>query len=458
MRTRYPSALAAAMCFLTGSVVTSLPGDALSGGDGTVFDSSRNAFSLPARNLREEHRSSFFVGNSFFNQNWVVAPASVAARDGLGPLFNARSCSGCHFKDGRGRPPEPGEPLDTMLLRISVPGVDVHGAPMPEPVYGDQIQGQSIPGVPREADVFVSYDEVAGAFSDNEAFSLRKPSYRIAHLGYGPISQPLLISPRVSPAIIGLGLLEAVPEATLHRLADPDDGDGDGISGHVNMVWDYVTSRTAVGRFGWKAEQPSVLQQTAAAFVGDIGITSPLFGAENHTAGEHAAAQQPSRSGPELGDKIFHAVGLYARSLAVPAARTGDDPQALAGRQLFAIARCAACHIAELETGPYPEMPELAYQTIHAFTDLLLHDMGDGLADDRPVFTATGREWRTPPLWGLGLIAKVNGHTFLLHDGRARNVAEAILWHGGEATASKQRFLTMSAQDRLALIAFLNSL
>jgi CxxC motif-containing protein (DUF1111 family) len=458
MRTRSPSALAAAMCLLTGSVVTSLPGDALSGGEGTVFDRSRNAFSLPARNLREEHRSSFFVGNSFFNQNWVAAPASVAARDGLGPLFNARSCSGCHFKDGRGRPPEPGEPMDTMLLRISVPGADVHGAPMPEPVYGDQIQGQSIPGVPREADVFVSYDEAAGAFSDNEAFSLRKPSYRIAHLGYGPIAQPLLMSPRVSPGIIGLGLLEAIPEAALQRLADPDDGDGDGISGHVNMVWDHGTSRTAVGRFGWKAEQPSVLQQTAAAFVGDIGITSPLFRAGNHTARENAAAQQPSRSEPELGEKIFHAVGLYARSLAVPAARTGDDPQALAGRQLFAIARCAACHVPELKTGPYPEMPELAYQTIHAYTDLLLHDMGDGLADDRPAFTATGREWRTPPLWGLGLIAKVNGHTFLLHDGRARNVAEAILWHAGEATASKQRFLTMSAQDRLALLAFLNSL
>jgi CxxC motif-containing protein (DUF1111 family) len=458
IRPRHSIALAAAICLLTRSLLMSLPADALSGGDGTVFDSSRNAFSLPARNLREEHRSSFFVGNSFFNQNWVVAPASVAARDGLGPLFNARSCSGCHFKDGRGRPPEPGEPLDTMLLRISIPGADAHGAPMPDPVYGDQIQGQSIPGVPREADVFVSYDEVAGAFSDHEAFSLRRPSYRIEHLGYGPMSQPLLISPRVSPGIVGLGLLEAIPEATLLRLADPEDTDGDGISGHVNMVWNHVTSRTSIGRFGWKAEQPSVLQQTAAAFNGDIGITSPLFRDENHTARERAAAQHPSRTEPEAGDKVFQAVGLYARSLAVPAARTGDDAHARRGRQLFAAARCDACHIAELKTGPDAELPELANQTIRAFTDLLLHDMGEGLADNRPVFKASGREWRTPPLWGLGLIAKVNGHTFLLHDGRARNVAEAILWHGGEASASRQNFLTMSAEDRAALLAFLNSL
>jgi len=436
----------------------SLAGDTLSGGDGTVFDTSRNAFSLPARNLREEHRSSFFVGNSFFNQNWVVAPASVAGRDGLGPLFNARSCSGCHFKDGRGRPPEPGEPMDTMLLRISVPGAGAHGAPQPEPVYGDQIQSQSIPGVVREADVFVSYEETAGAYDDGERFSLRTPSYRLANLGYGPISRGLLVSPRISPAMIGLGLLEAVPDAALTRLADADDRDGDGISGRVNTVWNHVTNTTAIGRFGWKAEQPTVLQQTAAAFAGDIGITSPLVHDENHTARQHVPSTPRANGEPEVGDRIFQAVALYARSLAVPAARTAGDPQPLRGRQLFAAARCDACHVAELTTGPYPDLPEVANQTIHAFTDLLLHDLGDGLADGRPAFAATGREWRTAPLWGLGLIAKVNGHTFLLHDGRARNTAEAILWHGGEATASRQAFRAMSKPNRAALIAFLESL
>jgi CxxC motif-containing protein (DUF1111 family) len=433
-------------------------GEARSGGDTTVFDSTRNAFSLPARNLREDHRAAFFVGNSFFNLNWVVAPASVAGRDGLGPLYNARSCSGCHFKDGRGRPPEPGEPMDTMLLRVSVPGTDAHGAPRPDPVYGDQIQTQAIPGVPREADVFVSYQETAGAFADGEAFTLRKPSYRIANPGYGPPSPSLLISPRVSPAIVGMGLLEAVPAATLERLGDADDRDGDGISGRVNHVWNQAANRSDVGRFGWKAEQPSVLQQTAAAFAGDIGITSRLFPSENHTGAEIAAARQPSSAEPQVGDRIFDAVVLYARTLAVPAARTEGDPQARRGSDLFASARCDACHAATLRTGDVADLPELANQVIHPYSDLLLHDMGEALADDRPVFEAAGREWRTPPLWGLGLVPKVNGHTFLLHDGRARDVVEAILWHGGEARASRERFRAMSKQEREALVAFLNSL
>lgn len=432
--------------------------EALSGGDTTVFDTTRNAFSLPARNLREDHRPSFFVGNSFFNLNWVVAPASVAGRDGLGPLFNARSCSGCHFKDGRGRPPEPGEPLDTMLLRISVPGTEAHGAPRPDPVYGDQIQTQSIPGVAREADVFVAYEEQPGTFTDGEAFTLRAPSYRVASPGYGPLSPDLRVSPRVSPAIIGMGLLEAVPASALERLSDPDDRDRDGISGRVNVVWNPVTAHPDTGRFGWKAEQPSVLLQTAAAFDGDIGITSRLFPSENHTSRETAATGQPHGSEPQVGDKILDAVVLYARTLAVPAARGEDDPRVRRGRELFAAARCDACHVSTLRTAEVPDLPELGNQLIHPYSDLLLHDMGDALADGRPVFDASGREWRTPPLWGLGLVGKVNGHTFLLHDGRARNAVEAILWHGGEATASRERFRAMSKPERDALAAFLNSL
>jgi CxxC motif-containing protein (DUF1111 family) len=420
-------------------------GDALSGGAGTVFDTSRNAFSLPVRNLLEDHRASFFVGNSFFNMNWVVAPASVAGRDGLGPLFNARSCSACHFKDGRGRPPEPSEPMTLMLLRISMPGVDSHGGPKPDPVYGDQLQTSAIPGVASEADVFVEYADVSGAFADGEPYALRRPSYRIANLRYGPMASSLLTSARVAPAMIGLGLLEAVPESTLRSLSDPDDSDGDGVSGHVNVVWNQVAGRMDVGRFGWKAEQPSVLLQSAAAFQGDIGITSTIF-------------PGPVPGAPEVSDKILHAVALYARTLAVPAARTADTADAARGRQLFGAARCIACHVAELRTGPVADLPELANQVIRPYTDLLLHDMGDDLADGRPVFEASGREWRTPPLWGLGLVAKVNGHTFLLHDGRARDISEAILWHGGEAAWSRRQFQQMPGKDRLALLAFLESL
>lgn len=460
MRIWSPSLAAAALvlCRAVLLVGSASPGDTLSGGDGTVFDETRNAFTLPARNLREEHRPAFFVGNSFFNQNWLIAPASVDGRDGLGPLYNARSCSTCHFKDGRGQPPGPDEALSTMLMRISIPGADAHGGPLPDPVYGDQIQGQAIPGAPKEADVFVHYDEVAGAYADDEPFSLRRPTYRVTNLGYGPMASDVLMSPRVSPAIVGMGLLEAVPAATLHRLADPDDVDRDGISGRLNQVWNVVTRRQDIGRFGWKAEQPSVLQQTAAAFVGDIGITSPVFTQENHTSRETAATLLRSGGDPEVSDAIFRDVVLYSRSLAVPAARLGDDPVRLRGRDLFAAARCSACHVTELRTGHGSELAEFADQTIHPYTDLLLHDMGDGLADNRPSFAATGREWRTAPLWGLGLVSKVNGHTFLLHDGRARNAAEAILWHGGEAAPSRESFRTMPKNDRAALLAFLDSL
>jgi CxxC motif-containing protein (DUF1111 family) len=266
------------------------------------------------------------------------------------------------------------------------------------------------------------------------------------------------MSPRVSPAVIGLGLLEAVPAKTLQHLADPDDANGDGISGRLNEVWNYLTQQRDIGRFGWKAEQPSVLQQTAAAFVGDIGITSPVFTQENHTAGETAAALLRSGGSPEVGDSIFQAVVLYSRSLAVPAARLQDDAIHRRGRELFASARCHACHVPVLKTGDSTDVSEFANQIIHPYTDLLLHDMGDALADNRPSYAASGQEWRTAPLWGLGLIPKVNGHGFLLHDGRARTVAEAILWHGGEAVPSRESFRTMSKADRAALLAFLDAL
>jgi CxxC motif-containing protein (DUF1111 family) len=455
---RHRAALAEAAVCLALAAVAAAADDGLAGGDTTVVDATRGAYALPARNLRPEHRPAFFVGNSFFNENWIAAPASVATRDGLGPLFNARSCSACHFKDGRSRPPEPGQPMSTMLLRISVPGAGPHGGPRPHPVYGDQIQGAAIPQVGPEADVLVAYDEVAGAFADGTPYSLRRPSYQIRSPRYGALPRDLLLSPRVAPAMIGLGLLEAVPETTLRALADPDDRDGDGVSGRPNLVWDLRAQRTALGRFGWKAEQPSVLQQAAAAFAGDIGITSSLFPDENHTAAERECARQPSGGRPEIGDELLAKVALYARTLAVPARRGADDPQVRAGEALFRRARCDACHRPRLETGDMPELPELAHQSIQPFTDLLLHDMGEGLADGRPAFAASGREWRTPPLWGLGLLEKVSGHGLLLHDGRARGPAEAVLWHDGEAAAARRAFVAMTAAERAALLAFLGSL
>jgi CxxC motif-containing protein (DUF1111 family) len=435
---------------------SAMPHATESGGSATVADATRDAFGQPSGWLTEAHRRAFFVGNSFFNLNWLAAPASVVDRDGLGPLFNARSCSACHFKDGRSRPPDLGAPMSTMLLRVSVPGP--HGAPVGDPVYGDQIQGSALPGVPPEAEVYVDYTEVAGAFDDGERYSLRKPRYRLEHLGYGAVSPGLLVSPRVAPALVGLGLLEAVPEALLERLADPDDRDHDGISGRQNRVPDVLRGTLVPGRFGWKAEQPSVVQQSSAAFVADLGITSSLFPAENHTPNEEACRDLPNGGTPELGPDILAAIGIYARALAVPARRNVDDPLVSRGEDLFGELGCAGCHVPTLRTAPLADIPELPAEDIHPYTDLLLHDLGAGLADERPAFEADGREWRTPPLWGMGLVKKVNAHEFLLHDGRARNAMEAVLWHDGEAASARARFTALPRAERQALLAFLASL
>jgi CxxC motif-containing protein (DUF1111 family) len=348
--------------------------------------------------------------------------------------------------------------MRTSLLRISIPGTNAHGGPKAEPVYGDQIQGDAIPGVPREGDVVVQYEAISGCFDDGEVYTLRQARVQVRNPGYGALAANVLTSTRVAPAMIGLGLLEAIPEETLRALADPDDRNGDGISGRMNLVWNAALGGHSVGRFGWKAEQPSVLQHTAAAFQGDIGVTSTLLPDENHTPTQQAAVRSPHGGNPELSDSLLQAVALYARTLAVPARRDTELDDVKHGRQLFLQLGCAACHLPEAATGDVPDLPELSRQRIQPFTDLLLHDMGEGLADHRPVFQADGREWRTPPLWGLGLLHKVSGHTFLLHDGRARNAEEAILWHDGEAARARSNYRRLSRQERKVVLTFLDSL
>lgn len=433
--------------------------DPRSGGDTTVFDTTRGAFAQPLANLKGERRDTFFVGNAIFNRGWVTAPASVADFDGLGPLFNAASCSGCHFKDGRGRPPEePDEAFLSMLVRLSVPGLGPHGEPVPEPSYGDQLQGEAILGVPREGFARITYEEVAGAFADGTGYTLRRPTVTIERLGYGPLAPGAMLSARVAPVVIGLGLLEAIPEADILARADPDDRDGDGISGRPNRVWDAAKQATVLGRFGWKANQPSLAQQNLGAFAGDMGITSALFPEEGCTAAQAECAKALTGPTPQLAGSLADDVLFYTQTLAVPARRDVDDPVVRRGRALFAEARCSSCHVPRWTTGELPGFPELSRQTIRPYTDLLLHDMGPELADGRPDFEASGTEWRTPPLWGIGLVRTVNRHELFLHDGRARGFAEAILWHGGEAARSRDHFKAMPRADRDALVAFLGSL
>lgn len=438
----------------------------LPGGETTVTASGSRAFSLPAATMPLSQRLNFSVGNSFFRNPWVSAPASTDARDGLGPLFNTNACQNCHIRDGRGHAPDPAGPDATsFLLRMSLPArtraehaiARRHGV-LPVPRYGTQLQDFSLPGAQPEGRVRVHYDSHSLRFRDGTAVTLQKPRFSIDQPARGPLPDTVLLSGRIATPMIGLGLLEAIPEATLLALADPDDRDGDGISGRLNRVRDIAAGEFRAGRFGWKAGQPSVRQQTATAFSDDMGLTTSLL------PDEHCGADCGvfvSGGSPEVSDAIFEQVVFYSRNLAVPDHRHRSDPAVIRGAALFDALRCSACHRPQLQTGP-SDLPWLAHQTIAPYTDLLLHDMGEGLADQRPEFAATGREWRTAPLWGLGYTDEVGGDLAgrgrFLHDGRARSLMEAVLWHGGEAQASRDAVLNLPRDERDALLRFLESL
>jgi CxxC motif-containing protein (DUF1111 family) len=416
----------------------------------------RGAFAQPVPGLDTDQRRFFAVGNNFFNDNWVTAPASTTARDGLGPLFNAQSCSSCHFRDGRARPPTgPDDPERGLLVRLGVPGPD--GTIGPHPVYGDQLQDRSINGVPAEGSIVITTTERPGTYADGTPYTLLEPHYEVLDADGRPLGDEVLISPRVAPAMFGVGLLEGVPAGAVIAAADPDDADGDGVSGRAPMVVDRETGELVLGRFGWKAGEPTVADQGASAFRADIGITSTHRPEQPCTAAETACATARDGGDPEISDERLGRVTFYSRTLAVPARRDVGLPATDRGEDVFTTSGCAACHTGTQETGP-SDIEALDGQVIRPWTDLLLHDMGPGLADGRPEGDADGTEWRTPPLWGLGLIETVNGHTRLLHDGRARSVEEAILWHGGEAAAARDRFAALPAADRRALLAFLASL
>lgn len=432
-------------------------GEELSGGSTTIFNTSEEAFGFAAVNLTADEKSDFGVGNSLFRSPWVTAPGSATARDGLGPFFNATACANCHFKDGRGRPPLfDGEFARGLLLRLSVPGTDSHGGPLPDPVYGVQLQDDALLNLTLKGKYRIVYETISETLADGTVVQLQKPSYQINTLGYGPMSGNLLVSPRIANQIIGLGLLEAISESAILALADENDSNGDGISGKPNYVYSMTANTTKMGRFGWKANQPDVRQQVGAAFSHDMGITSSMFPNENCPPGVDCDAI-PNGGSPEIADVNFNRVVLYSQTLSVPARRNYTEQNVLRGKQLFETINCTACHSPKFVTGNH-QIAALRNQTIRPYSDLLLHDMGAGLADNATDFLASGTEWRTQPLWGIGLIQTVNGHTNLLHDGRARNVQEAILWHGGEAFQAKEKYKQLSSSERSDLLAFINSL
>lgn len=451
--------------------------EAMPAGAGTVRKLvNQDIFSFSLANLTFEQEERFKLGNALFRKVWVSSPSSTEASDGLGPLFNARGCQNCHLKDGRGHPPQAdgAENAVSMFLRLSVPPrneaeealLASHEANViAEPTYGTQLQDFGVAGLKAEGRMQIDYAEVPVTLGDGEVVSLRSPSYAIADPGYGPLSENVMLSPRVAPPMIGLGLLEQVPAEDILARADADDGDGDGISGRPNRVLDPESGEVVLGRFGWKAGSPSVEAQSAGAFVGDIGISTPL---DNRPHGDCTQAQaacleastgEQERLGvSEAPDPVLELVTFYSQTLGVPQRRNVGDPAVLRGKAAFYGAGCISCHAPKFVTSRNAPNAAHRFQLIWPYTDLLLHDMGEGLADHRPEGEADGTEWRTPPLWGIGLTGTVSGHTQFLHDGRARNLTEAILWHGGEAQAARDAFAAMPAEERRDLIAFLESL
>ena len=451
------------------------PFEGLPAGAATVrARTTADAFSDPSGNISFERELDFKVGNGLFRKLWVSAPSSTLASDGLGPLYNARACQSCHIKDGRGHPPEgPEDSRVSMFLRISIPAevapplseiADYIGT-APDPVYGGQLQDLGIPGHPAEYRLDITYEEIEVPLSEGETAFLRQPTYEAANLGYGPLHPEAMLSPRVAPQMIGLGLLEAIPAADILARADPEDADGDGISGRPNIVWSRVHNMPMLGRFGHKAGNPTVLEQSAGAFAGDIGISTPLVPAHWGDCTEAQGDCRAARHGGDAGQDGFEVsaeglelVTFYSANLGVPARRGEDEPAVLRGKKVFNETGCIACHTPSHVTHRLEDQPEQSFQLIWPYTDLLLHDMGEGLADNRPEARATGTEWRTAPLWGIGLTEQVSGYQTFLHDGRARSLLEAILWHGGEAQAARDRVVEMPAADRADLIRFLESL
>lgn len=421
-------------------------------------ESNRRAYSQPIGGLNESEREQFAQGRSLFNQMWVVSPSTDTEVDGLGPFYNRLSCAACHPANGRGRAPDnDSDEMRSMLVRLSRPALGEHGSLKPESSYGEQLNEQGIPGIQGEGQAHIHYIETDMPLNDGTVVKLRYPQLQFSQANYGSM-QGLLTSARVAPSIVGLGLLDQVPETEILAWSDPYDVNQDGISGRPNFVWDTEQQVSKLGRFGLKANVPSLKQQIAGAFIGDMGITSWLYPQENCPTTIAACASLPNGGTPELSLAQLQAITFFHQSLAVPRPRHGDDPQVQYGKQLFNRLGCASCHRPELHTRADAQPSFLAKQTIAPYTDLLLHDMGEPLSDGRPDFQASGQEWRTPPLWGIGLAETVGEQVNYLHDGRARTLTEAILWHWGEARNSQTAFRQLNPPAREALLAFLSSL
>lgn len=423
----------------------------LSGGMATVFDETSKAFTHLVDGLDASDEVAHSKGDAAFEQTFVSAPAPI--NSGLGPLFNNVSCISCHHNDGKGTPTA-GSATSSLLFRISAPGASEFGGPMAMTGYGNQLQDQAIFGKQAECKMDISYADFPVTYPDGTVVHLRRPTYNMLN-PYMSVGSAYHLSPRLAPPVFGLGLLENIPESTLLSFADENDRDGDGISGRANYVWNPETKRKEIGRFGLKANTSTIRVQVATAYNQDMGITNSIVSQESCYGQSQADGLKDD---PELPDSTLNRVIFYIKSLAVPARRNVTDAVVKHGQQLFTQINCSGCHKVTVQTGVDLTLAAISNQRIHPYTDLLLHDMGTDLADDYSDYLANGNEWRTAPLWGIGLFEKTNGTPYYMHDGRARTIEEAILWHGGEAGNARQQFMQLGKTDRDAVIAFLKSL
>ena len=401
----------------------------------------QDVFGQPMAGVNSAVLAKFNYGLGLFRHARDPQSHADGTISGIGPLHNARSCVACHIRDGRGAPPD-WRVDDTISIVFNLVG-PTDG----DPIYGAQIQDRAVDGLRPEGKPGVRWIDVRVALGSDETLILRRPEWVLDDLGDGPLEADTAIDARVAPQLVGMGLLEAVDPATIAALADPDDRDGDGISGRT------AGAGQQLGRFGWRATAPSLAAQTEKAAHYDMGLRVPGYDwpGGDCTVAQTACLARAADSGLDLSATDIALIGIYLSHLEVPARRDSDKPQVREGQALFGQLGCAACHVAQLRTGA-STAPDLAHRDIAPYTDLLLHDMGPGLAGP------AGAEWRTPPLWGIGLTQQVSGHNYLLHDGRARGFVEAIVWHGGEAQAARDGFARLSSSERAALIAFLASL
>ena len=428
--------------------------------DGVVDESLLPVvFANPVEGLTDDELAEFITGQGFFNEVWTpVATNGRSDSDGLGPLFNAESCVACHPANGRRRVPPQGELTGSgLVVRLSIPGRDpITGGPVPEPAYGDQLQDRATGAVEPEGAVFTNYIVQSDFYADGTRYDILWPTVNIRRRNHGPLTEGFQTSARIGSQMIGMGLLELIPQEEILALADPSDANNDGISGRANAVWNPQTNQVELGRFGWKANVVALDQQIAQAFHGDLGVTSTLIPFENCAPQQTACDDAPSGGTAEVSDEKLQNITNYLRTLGVPPARTAESEAAQRGEQHFREFGCTSCHIETFTTGSSP-IEAISNVEIRPYTDMLLHDMGFDMSDSRPDFAASPIEWRTAPLWGLGLVP-VDGDRGLLHDGRARTIEEAVLWHGGEAQRSRNAFINAELAKRQELLAFLESL